>query len=209
MSYEQFLERVMQRAGFEQTEQADKAARATLQTLAERLTKDEKHSLSAELPEPLAQILRTSAHEGDFDLAEFYERVQRREGGTIHFAVEHTQAVCEALAGVLSEPVLVRLRKHLPEPMAELFAERPIPPPPPRPIHARAEPSTRLSEAKPGSRHPLSEGRYEPAHTHSVARSEDPHADTKLSSSRGLTQERFEETLAEGQPLPAKPISEG
>lgn len=207
MTYEQFLEKVMWRAGFEQSEQADKAARATLQTLAERLTEDERHPLAEQLPEPLAQILRAGAHEGDFDLAELYERVQRREGSAISFAVEHTQAVCEVIVEALSEPVLIRLRKHLPEPMAELFAERPIPPPPP-PVHARTEPSTKLSEAKPGSRHPLSESRFEPAHTHSVARSDDPHADTKLSSSQGLTQERQGDTLAEGKPGPDKPISE-
>ncbi|HLM72216.1 MAG TPA: hypothetical protein VK459_05985 [Polyangiaceae bacterium] len=60
-----------------------------------------------------------------------------------------------------------------------------------------------------GSGHPLSEARFEPAHTHSVARSDNPHEDTKLSSSRGLTQERLEDTLAEGKPGSDKPISEG
>lgn len=209
MTYEQFLEKVMSRAGFERTEEADKAARATLQTLAERLVEDEKSPLAAELPEPLAQLLSAGAYEGDFDITELYERVRRREGSAIGFAVEHTQAVCEALAGALPEPVLVRLRKHLPEPMAELFAERAIPPAPPPPVHARSGSETSLSEGRLGSRHPLSEARVEPAHTHSVARSDNPHEDTKLSSSRGLTQERLEDTLAEGKPGSEKPISEG
>jgi hypothetical protein len=46
------------------------------------------------------------------------------------------------------------------------------------------------------------------AHAHSVARSENPHADTKLSSSPGLTQERLGDSLAEARPGPAHPVSD-
>lgn len=42
----------------------------------------------------------------------------------------------------------------------------------------------------------------------SVAKSENPHADTKLSSSHGLTQEREHDTLAEGRPGSKHPLSE-
>jgi hypothetical protein len=42
-----------------------------------------------------------------------------------------------------------------------------------------------------------------------MAKSDDPHADTKLSSSQGLTQERFEESLATGKPPgPVHPVSD-
>lgn len=56
-----------------------------------------------------------------------------------------------------------------------------------------------LSEARPGSRHPVSEAAPKDAQQHSVAE-DNPHGDTKLSSTDGLTQEREHETLAEGEP---------
>ena len=54
----------------------------------------------------------------------------------------------------------------------------------------------------------MSEARPETAHAESVARSDDPHADTRLSSSQGMTQERRGETLAEGRPGSDRPVSE-
>jgi len=47
------------------------------------------------------------------------------------------------------------------------------------------------------------------AHRHSVARSDDPHADSKLSSARGLRQEREQRTLASGRPGSRRPLSGG
>lgn len=56
-----------------------------------------------------------------------------------------------------------------------------------------------LADGKPGSRHPLSEANPSHGQSHSVAESANPHADTKLSSSKGTTQEREKEDLAEGK----------
>jgi hypothetical protein len=67
---------------------------------------------------------------------------------------------------------------------------------------------TTLATGRPGSRHPLSESPPPAGHTHSAARSDDPHAETKLSSARGLTQERHDESLSTGRPpQPAHPVS--
>ncbi|HVK68207.1 MAG TPA: DUF2267 domain-containing protein, partial [Polyangium sp.] len=65
-----------------------------------------------------------------------------------------------------------------------------------------------LATGRAGSQTPLSEARPERAHGESVVRAENPHGETKLSSSRGLTQEREQETLAEGEPGPLRPVSE-
>jgi hypothetical protein len=45
-------------------------------------------------------------------------------------------------------------------------------------------------------------------HSHSVAANDNPHGETKLSSSRGTTQEREHETLAEGHPGAKHPLSD-
>ncbi len=65
-----------------------------------------------------------------------------------------------------------------------------------------------LAEGRPGSAHPLSEARPERAQSQSVARADNPHGDTKLSSATGLTQEREGETLATGHLGSNRPLSE-
>lgn len=101
------------------------------------------------------------------------------------------------------------MQAHFPALYAELFAPRPRAGEPPPHVH-RAQPSVgaTLATGRPGSLHPLSEGRPDQGHSHSVARSASPHEDTKLSTSRGSTQERLGETLAEGRPGPSRPLSE-
>ncbi len=56
-----------------------------------------------------------------------------------------------------------------------------------------------VASSRPGSTHPLSESAPPAGHTHSVARNPSPHEETKLSASKGLTQERFDETLGTGR----------
>lgn len=56
-----------------------------------------------------------------------------------------------------------------------------------------------LASGKPGSKHPLSGAKPDRAQSNSVARSRNPHEETKLSSTKGTTQEREKEDLAEGK----------
>jgi hypothetical protein len=53
-----------------------------------------------------------------------------------------------------------------------------------------------LAEASASSSRPLYAAQPQRAQSESVARSDNPHGETKLSSARGLTQEREDETLA-------------
>jgi hypothetical protein len=66
-----------------------------------------------------------------------------------------------------------------------------------------------LAEGRPGSRHPLSEARSDRSQSESVVATENPHADTKLSSAHGLTQEREGESLATGHSGSDRPLDEG
>jgi hypothetical protein len=63
-----------------------------------------------------------------------------------------------------------------------------------------------LATGRPGSQHPVSEAHPETAQERSVVNAENPHAETKLSSSRGTTQERRAETLATGAPGSHRPL---
>ncbi|MCP3142293.1 DUF2267 domain-containing protein [Pyxidicoccus xibeiensis] len=199
MTHAEFLSRVAERAGLADAEDAARTVRAVLEVVGERLGRRELQALAEDLPTPLGALLRDGTHGQDFDLAELYARVARREHVRPGFAVEHTGIVCQVLAEALSDGALHQLREALPEPLAALFMPRAH-----RerfeyvhldPVHHHT-----LAEGQPGSQHPVSRARAERAHTHSVARSDEPHADTRLSSASGLTQERERETLATAHP---------
>jgi hypothetical protein len=98
---------------------------------------------------------------------------------------------------------------HLPAALGVLFAlPEPSPPAAHRPSSRPAGHPRTVAEGHTGSNRPLSESAPERAHAHSVAKNPNPHADTKVSSSEGPTQEREDETLASGRPA-RRPLSEG
>src|SRR3954463_4466458 len=94
MSYEhdQFLTAVQQKARISR-ERAEAAARATLETLAERLSAGEARDVAAQLPPELAAYLPPRGDAERFDVEEFLRRVAEREGVDVPTAEEHARAV--------------------------------------------------------------------------------------------------------------------
>ncbi len=198
MTHAEFLSQVAGRTGLEAPGEADRATRAVLEAVGARLTRQDRRVLAEDLPAPLTDMLWSGPPGQDFGLEELHARVAEREHVREGFAVEHTDTVCQVLAEALSPAALHRLQENLPGPLAALFTPRE---PSKRFEHVHLEPGRQtLAEGRPGSQHPVSQARPERAHTHSVARSANPHGDTKLSSARGLTQEREHTTLAEAHP---------
>jgi hypothetical protein len=114
--------------------------------------------------------------------------------------------VCRALGEVLSPTAHARLHHAVPE-IAALFEVGSEPGVSP---HAPllGEAPNDLAEGRPGGSRPLATANpADLAHRHSIARSDDPHAETKLSSACGLTQEREERSLATGRPGSRRPLS--
>jgi uncharacterized protein (DUF2267 family) len=211
MTYDAIAREVQRRAGLTNAEETERAIYVTLRALGERLNEAEAQALASGLPDALAMHFGQARHECDFGVDELYDRVARREGIPLGFGKEHAQSVCQILGESLELEQREQLTSHLPPDFAELFEPRPIPTPCSRPAHIDAPvgpgEGTTLATGRSGSRHPLSEARPENAQTHSVVRSDNPHADTKLSSSQGTTQERLHESLATGTPGPEHPIS--
>lgn len=196
------------RNGLADPSAAERAARATLGAFAERLTVDETHALAGALPGDLGALVDATPYDGDFDAAELYERVRRREKTDAGTAREHAQIVLAAVAEHLPEDVLVRLRRHVGDLGALLGGGR-EPAIDPEDVHGyHAGHGRTLASGRPGSRHPVAESAPHTAQSQSVAANDDPHAETKLSSARGLTQERFGETLASGTGVHTRPIAE-
>jgi uncharacterized protein (DUF2267 family) len=126
---ERLLTRVLELGPVESPERARAAIQASLEVLGERLYDEEAKMIARELPAGIAGSLRARPHQSVFGLAEFYDRVARREETRPGFAAEHAQIVCRTLSEMLSKPTLRRLRKHLPE-FSELFAVPEAPPSP-------------------------------------------------------------------------------
>ncbi|PRQ09370.1 hypothetical protein ENSA7_08970 [Enhygromyxa salina] len=153
--------------------------------------------VAAMLPPRFATLIREGARAGG--PASFLQAVAEHERVTVGFAKEHAQVVCETFAGMLDERRLIALRERLPPEVSNLLqpAPRPVtrPPTPPSPPTGHT-----LANGRPGSTHPLSTAAPRAGQAHSIATSDDPHADTKLSSTKGLSPERKRETLADGKP---------
>ncbi|MGY0008009.1 DUF2267 domain-containing protein [Micromonospora sp. I033] len=115
MNYGTFVDRVARRTGTSE-ERATELTRATLETLAERLTGGEVLDLAAQLPKPLQRLLnphpRTEAADR-FGAAEFVARVAQRAAVDENAARDGIRAVfCtlrEAITGGEFQDVAVQL----------------------------------------------------------------------------------------------------
>jgi uncharacterized protein (DUF2267 family) len=104
MNYGEFMRDVRERTGLDK-EQAEKAVRATLNTLAQRLAGGEPKDLASQLPEELKEtvILTTGAGEGiHWNAGEFVKKVADREGAPVDEARQHVRAIFAALRDAIT-----------------------------------------------------------------------------------------------------------
>jgi uncharacterized protein (DUF2267 family) len=124
MQYEEFLERLQNRAGLESQEEARQAAEATLETLGERIARKERADVASELPRPLFEFLTRRPPEDLFDLEEFYNRVSARADVGYPEAVRLARAAVEVLKEAISEGQELDVLFRLPEEFDELFGRK-------------------------------------------------------------------------------------
>jgi uncharacterized protein (DUF2267 family) len=96
MDYTQFLHAVERAAGIDRA-QAVRATQATLETLSERIGRNEALDLITKLPSELSGWIDTSDHTERFEVDEFIRRVAEREGVDEATALDHARAVFAAL----------------------------------------------------------------------------------------------------------------
>jgi uncharacterized protein (DUF2267 family) len=119
---EQFMTTVQQKARISRPD-AERATRATLETLAERLSKGEARDLAAELPPEIAPWLATDGDAEGFDIDEFIRRVADREGADLDAAQRHARAVFEALGRTVSRGEIDDMVAELPQEYEPLIFE--------------------------------------------------------------------------------------
>jgi hypothetical protein len=187
-------------APFENAADAELALFSSLETLGFLLPEHLVRKLEAVLPSACASSLASG------------RAASRASGGTADAyvpppgsgqAVERIQVVCSALAKRLPAELVVDLMRELPAPLASAFAGGAAHWVPQAERVTRREGARHVSEATLGSAQSLAGGRPRGPQQDSVAAA-NPHGDTKLSSARGLTQEREGETLAGTSALRAR-----
>ncbi len=200
------------RAGAHDAAEATRSLDAVLESLGETLSIDEGRVVASLLPPPLADAMERGAERnyrpGDIDDA--IDAIEDREDVGTSAAREHLTAACEILGTRAGEGDALAIEARLPPWLAEMMeARRHFDPPPrrERPDPARASGPETLATGRPGSQHPLSEAKPDIAEAGSIAKSDNPHEETKLSSTKGLMQERLGETLATGKPGSRRSIS--
>ena len=211
MQYADLVDAVESGGAFPNHDEARHALDATLEVLGRHLDPIDLEVLTPKLPpEALAQLKR-DGYQGDVEREQFYREVREHTRAPAGRAVEHAQLACHALAHAMDAEGRRHLTLHLHPSMHELFepapASEPAPPGRARGRHVPPGSGHTLASGRVGSRHPLSEAAPH-GHQHSVAESDDPHADTRLSSARGTSQERRGDTLASGIPGSKRPLSE-
>jgi uncharacterized protein (DUF2267 family) len=120
--YATFMTEVQRATGL-LPEDAERATRAVLETLAERVTRGEADDVAAFLPRELRDLLTSTPEPAEaFDLEEFVRRVAAREGVDEPAALEHARGVFRALGAAVAPGELRDLVAQLPrdyEPLIE------------------------------------------------------------------------------------------
>ena len=120
MQYEEFLNRVQDRIGSAQPDEARRAITATLSTLSERISGGEAKDLAAQLPQELKEPVQRSGEEAEaFSLEEFLRRVGEREAVNADTAREHASAVVTVLREAVTGGQLDDIYAQLPQDTAD------------------------------------------------------------------------------------------
>jgi uncharacterized protein (DUF2267 family) len=123
MQTQEFVGQVQHKAHLSSLDDALRATRATLQTLAERLGADEARHLSAQLPQEIQRYLdQPAAAPERFSSDVFLDRVSKREGIDLPVSVHHARAVLDVLQQAVSAGEVQNVLDRLPEDYQRLFA---------------------------------------------------------------------------------------
>ena len=123
MKGEQFIAEVRNLAELDTNEDAQKATRATLETLKERLAGNEPSNLAAQLPPEIAPYVEGDGGREAFSLEEFYDRVAQKQGVDHDEAIRHARAVATVVQTSVTGGELDDVRSQLGDDYEELFGQ--------------------------------------------------------------------------------------
>lgn len=128
MEYAEFTKKVQTEAELETGDLALDAIQATLETLGERLERNEQRKLAAELPAGMKEYPVKRDETTRFLLKDFYKRVAARADVRVPEAINRSQVVVSVLQEAVSPGLLDEIRAQLPDEYDELFTGEPYGP---------------------------------------------------------------------------------
>lgn len=124
MKHDEFIGQVQHRARMSSRGEAERATRATLETLGERLAGGAAGNLASELPPLIGDYLRGAADmeiASDMSLDDFFHRVSERENVDLPKSIHHARAVVSVLRDAVSEGQIGKVREQFPNDWDPLF----------------------------------------------------------------------------------------
>ena len=121
MQHDEFIGEVQARARLASRGDAERATRAVLETLGERLAGGQPHNLAAQLPEEIGRHLEDRQGVGKLSLHDFFEKVSERTGADLPDAIHQARAVIAVVGEAVSQGEMEKVRQQLPEEYAPLF----------------------------------------------------------------------------------------
>ena len=123
MRHDEFVGRVQHTTRVASRGEAERAIRATLETLSERLLPDAATHLAAQLPVEIGRHLTGERPFLHLSLPEFYARVARREGNGVDAAraAFHAREVMQTLREAVSPGAMRKVEEQLPREYHDLL----------------------------------------------------------------------------------------
>ncbi|NEA28755.1 DUF2267 domain-containing protein [Actinomadura bangladeshensis] len=107
-------------------EHAERAIKATLEVLGERLAGGQSRDLASQLPPALASALPDQGEGQVFGLEEFYQRVADHEGTEPRQARQHARAVLAAIKVSVNPGLFEHVAAQLPADYDDLLSTQPV-----------------------------------------------------------------------------------
>ncbi|TFV87097.1 DUF2267 domain-containing protein [Blastococcus sp. CT_GayMR20] len=123
MRYDEFLAKVREHGEYADQTEADRATRAVLGLLGQRLVDGERKDLAAQLPGELQDAVLTAGPQEAFGVEEFLRRVAGELSATEETARWDASAVLTTLAEAVSGGELNQILTQLPAGYAPLFGK--------------------------------------------------------------------------------------
>lgn len=129
MQYDEFIQKVQEKGGFENRDEAERVVFAVLGTLGEKIYRTEERQLAAQLPKELKKafyqyqpVERGRADLGNYTLEEFYNRVKARADISFPEAQRQSKVVIGVLKEAVAAGEIEDVVRELPEEFRQLFA---------------------------------------------------------------------------------------
>jgi uncharacterized protein (DUF2267 family) len=128
MQEHEFVSAVKESLGLPDNQSAERAVRATLTVLGQRLQGGEAKDLASQLPGGLKDVLPTEGGGERFDVDTFYQRIAEQEGDgvTVAQARQHARAIAKGLETALSDGEWQNFTSQLPQDFQDFLGTEPV-----------------------------------------------------------------------------------